>query len=408
MSNEDLLNPDAALAIILESVNQVGVERANLRQALGRTLAEDIRAQQDLPPFANSAMDGYAVVASDTRGASRQSPCRLRVLAEQPAGKIVTAAVIPGSAVRIMTGAALPAGADAVVIVESTEAKDGFVLIYDEAAPGANVRPAGGDVIQGQLVLKAGTRIGPAEMGMLAALGRQEVDVFRKPRVAIITTGDEIVDVSQPLAPGQIRDANHYSLVGQVVAVGADPAMVRRVADEREELAAVLLAAAESGDAIVTSGGVSVGAFDFVKETLGRLGEVRFWRIAMKPGKPLAFGFIAGKPLFGLPGNPVSSMVTFDLFVRPALLRMAGVKDVRPSMVTGVCSEAVAHKPGRREFVRAQAAWSDGRYLATPTGPQGSGRLSSMLNANCYLVIPEGRSDVAAGETVEIILWEWV
>lgn len=399
-----LLNPDAALEIILASIAPLDTQRVGLRDAFGRVLAVDVHSDMDLPPFDNSAMDGYAVLAECIRGASADHPTGLRVIAEQPAGTVVAEQVVPGTAIRIMTGAPIPSGADAVVIVEHTQRQGSDVLVFAEATTGANIRPRGEDVRVGQLVLRAGTRIGPAEMGMLAAVGRGEVSVYRRPKVAIITTGDELVDISEIPGPGKIRDSNQYSTLGQALEAGCEVCMVKRALDERENLAEILAKAAETADVLVTIGGVSVGDYDFVKETLERLGEIKFWKVAVKPGKPLAYGHIDGKPLFGLPGNPVSSMVTFDLFVRPALLRLAGMTNVGRMTVSGRISQDVRHSNGRRTFVRAATEWKDGAFTATPTGNQGSGRLSSMLGANSYVVIGESDGDVAAGDGVDIIL----
>jgi molybdenum cofactor synthesis domain-containing protein len=331
------------------------------------------------------------------------------VLSEEPAGIVVTEKVSPGTAVRISTGAAIPAGADAVVMVEHTALRqaqdaDRDVLICCEAERGENTRPAGEDVKRGEVVLRSGVRIGPAEMGMLASLGRARVQVHKRPRVALITTGSEVVDVCDALGPGQIRDSNRYCLLGQALSCGATVSMLQRVSDDSGELERALTEAAETSDVIITAGGVSVGKYDLVRDTLAALGEVRFWRVAIKPGKPLAYGHIAGKPVFGLPGNPVSAMVTFDLFVRPALLRMSGAQNVSHATVSSIVQQDIGHDAGRREFVRAVTVWRDGGYVSTPTGNQGSGRLSSMLGANSYLVVPETRGDIRAGERLEVLL----
>ena len=403
-----MLNPDKALQIVLDTTPRLDTEAVGLRDCLGRALAEDARAGEDLPPFDNSAMDGYAVIASDTAGASIDNPRTLLCVAEEPAGVAVSERVVPGTAIKIMTGAPIPAGADAVVPVEDTAGgADGRAQIHCHASVGAHIRRAGEDVRRGQMMVRAGVRIGPAEMGALAAVGREPVSVSKRPRVAIITTGTELVGVTESLGPGQIRDSNSLSLIGQTSRAGAEAAMVERVADERSELERLLAAAAESCDAIITSGGVSVGDYDLVKETLARLGEILFWKVAIKPGKPLAYGHIGGRPVFGLPGNPVSSMVAFDLFVRPALLRMQGGTDTDYPMVRAVVAQAIRHKSGRREYVRARTIWSDGGFSSASTGDQGSGRISSMIGANSYIVIPEDQADLGAGETAQVMLTGW-
>jgi len=411
-----LLNPDAALEIVLSSVSRLETERAALRDCLGRVLAEDVRADEDIPPFDNSAMDGFAVIADDTQGAARDNPRRLEVVAEQPAGKMTTQAVTPGAAIRIMTGASMPRGADAVVVVEDTDSQAGDVVIYREVSRGANVRRAGEDVKRDQVVLREGTRIGPAQMGMLASVGMTEVQVFRKPRVAIITTGDELVDASERPGPGQIRNGNQYSLLGQTLLAGAEVSLLERVGDDKEQIERALSRAAAGSDLVIVCGGVSVGDYDYVRDVLAKLGEIRFWKVAIKPGRPLVFGHIKDRPVFGVPGNPVSCMVTFDLFVRPALRRMMGDESECHKVVRGGVTEDLRHKPGLREFVRAVTTYSlptqgragegsEGVYTARPIPKRGSGMLSSMVEANSYIVLSEETGDVPCGDTVEIILF---
>lgn len=400
-----MLSPEAALEIILNSVPSPEMERVALRDSFGRVLAEDVIANENLPPFDNSAMDGYAVIAEDTQGAGKDDPRKLSVIAEQPAGKVSAPPVTPGNAVRIMTGAPMPAGADAVVMVEHTEFRDGEVFIYRETTVGANVRRSGEDVKPGQLVLKIGQRIGPAHMGMLASLGHVQVAVSKKLRVAIITTGDELVDVGEHPGPGQIRNGNQYSILGEALGAGAEVSVFEHVGDRKEEIERVLKSAPTVSDLVIVCGGVSVGDYDYVKDIMANLGEMLFWKVAIKPGKPLAFGRIGGIPVFGLPGNPVSCLVTFDLFVRPAILRMTGCGSVDQTVVSGTVTEDVRHKPGPREFMRAVTVWRDGGYCARPIPKHGSGMLSSMVEANSYLVIHEDTGDVPRGEQVEIILF---
>lgn len=406
MGNDGPLNPDAALEMILGTTPRLGTERISLQNALGRILSEDIHSSDNIPPFDNSAMDGYALIADDTISACKDAPVRLKVIAEAPAGTVVTERVESGTAVRIMTGAPVPRGADSVIMVEDTCREHDDVLILRESKPEANIRPAAEDVRRGDLVMQAGRRIRPAEMGMLAALGVAEILVSRRPRVAIITSGNELVDVTENPSAGQIRDSNQYSLLGQAILAGGEVSKVSRLIDEKDELERVLLSAAETSDLIITSGGVSVGDYDFVKETLAKLGDIQFWKVYIKPGKPLVYGHINGVPVFGLPGNPVSSMVTFDLFVRPAILRMMGLEDTSYRMVSAVVMQDIRHKVCVREFVRAVTIWKDGKYEATPTGMQGSGRLSSMINANSYIVIPEATGDLKSGQTLQVVLFE--
>lgn len=406
ISGEITLSADEALDIILSSLPQTSAEIIQLASVLGRTLAEDIYSKVNLPPFTNSAMDGYAVRSQDTTGASSDNPCILNIIESEPAGVVTSKKVVSQTAVQIMTGAMMPVGADAVVPAEDVELLDDDVAISQEFKHGMNVREVGEDVRQGDLALSRGTRIGPAEMGMLAALGMAEVPVNRRPRVAILTTGAELADPNTELAPGHIRDSNSYSLLGQALQAGAEITLLERIPDERKHLADAINRAVDTSDVVITSGGVSVGDFDFVKDTLADLGEIYFWKAAIKPGKPIAFGFISSRPIFGLPGNPVSSIVTFDLFVRPALLKMAGVKQIGRNTVSGIIRQSIKHKQGRREFIRATTTWDGTNYSAMPTGDQGSARLSSMLGANSYVVIPEQVGNVSKGSAVDIILFD--
>jgi len=394
---------DEALALILARVVARPPERVPLAEALGRALAEELIADLDLPPFDNAAMDGYAVRAADTAGARASQPATLRVLEDVSAGRVAGQTVTPGTAVRIMTGAPLPAGADAVIRFEETETAPGEVRVRKEVASGYNVRPRGEDVRAGQRILSAGTDLGPAEMGVLASLGRAQVPVVQRPRVAIITTGDELVGVDEPLRPGQIRDSNSYTLLGQVQRCGGVVQSLRRAVDTRAALRQAFADTAEA-DVILTSGGVSVGDYDLVKEVVEELGEIVFWRVAIKPGKPLLFGQLDQRLVFGLPGNPVSSMVTFEVFVRPALRRMSGFRAWRRQTVTARLRQDHRSSPQRLEYVRAWTKFVEGEWQASLTGAQGSGRLSSMLGANSYLLIPPEVGQARAGETYPALL----
>ena len=375
----------------------------SLLNAHGMALAEDVVADVPLPPFDNSAMDGYAVRAADTARAAPESGIRLRVLGDLPAGQAPRFTVEAGTAVRIMTGAPLPPGADAVVMVEDTKADGDDVLIYDAAREGQHIRAAGDDVSSGQTVLTPGRALDASALAMLAALGRGRVSTYRRPRVSLLTTGDEVIDTDGPLLPGQIRNSNRYGLAGQVREAGCELARIAHVGDEPEAVRAALLAAAEAGDAVITTGGVSVGDYDFMKQVLQDLGHMDFWRVAVKPGKPIAFGAVAGKPLFGLPGNPVSSMLTFELFVRPALRTMAGFAAVHRPAATAILGEDARHFPGRREYQRARIEWVEGRLMARPLKGQGSHQLFGLVQSNGFIVIPEESEGMAAGEPVQVM-----
>jgi molybdopterin molybdotransferase len=402
---EPMLSVEEALERVLAEFHPLEPEQVPIIETLGRVLAEDVVADADIPPHANSSMDGYAVLAADTAGASHQAPSRLRVVGELAAGYVAHAAVVPGTAIRIMTGAPIPSGADAVVRVEDTEAAGEWVEILAEVPEGWYVRPAGEDVRQGELALPQGTFVRPQEVGMLAALGHSHVQVVRRPRVAILATGDEVVAVEEPLAPGKIRNANSYSNAAQVAKYGGIPVMLGIARDRVEELTAKISAGLAQGvDLFLTSGGVSVGDFDLVKDVLAAEGELEFWRVRMKPGKPLAFGRIGGVPVLGLPGNPVSVMVSFEMFVRPAILKMLGMTGWERRTVEATLMDAVRRKDDRRHYLRVRVEQHDGEVRAFLTGGQGSGILSSMVKANALAIIPEDWTHAPAGAQVRVIM----
>ena len=399
------LNVEEALEQVLREFHPLEPEQVPILEALGRVLAEDVYAGADIPPLANSSMDGYAVLATDTAGASREAPARLRVVGEIAAGYITEAKVTPGTAIRIMTGAPIPPGADAVVKVEDTEPQGEEVTIFAEAPPGQYIRPAGEDVRRGELVLRRGTVVRPQEIGMLATLGHRDVLVTRRPRVAILATGDEVVEIDAPLGPGKIRNGNSYSNAAQVVKHGGVPVLLGIARDDVEELTEKIRAGLEQNvDLFLTSGGVSVGDLDMVKDVLAAEGEISFWRVRMKPGKPLAFGKIGSVPVLGLPGNPVSVMVSFEMFVRPAMLKMLGVTDWERPTVEATLVDEVKHKDSRRHYLRVRVEKRGEEYRATLTGGQGSGILSSMIKANGLAIIPEEWTHVPAGAQVRVML----
>ena len=402
---EPMLPVEVAQARVLGAFQTLAAEKVPILQSVGRVLAEDACARADIPPLANSSMDGYAVRAADTRGAGPGTPVYLSIVGELPAGYVTDQVVTSGTAVRIMTGAPLPAGADAVVKVEDTASEGALVRILAEVEPGNYVRAAGEDVRAGSTVIPRGTRLRPQEAGMLAALGYRGVSVTRKPRVAILATGDELVGPEEALTPGKIRDANSTSNAAQVAEHGGVPILLGIARDRIEELTAKIQAGLEADvDLFLTSGGVSVGDFDLVKDVLASKGQMEFWRVRMKPGKPLAFGHMAGVPVLGLPGNPVSVMVSFEMFARPALLKMQGLTDWQRPVVTATLMDAIEQKDGRRHFVRVRLAWEDDEYRAYLTGAQGSGILSSMLLANALAIIPEDWDHAPAGARVAAMM----
>jgi molybdopterin molybdotransferase len=391
-----------AQALVWGACRRLAPTSVPVGQALGLVCATEVVAAEPVPPFDNTAMDGYAVRAADTEPV----PARLKVTGTLAAGDAPHQAVGPGEAVRIMTGAPLPPGADAVVKVEDTEAGDGVVVVRRRARPGDHLRRAGEDLRPGSVVFPAGTRLGPAHLGVLASLGLAEVAAYPRPRVGVLSTGDELV-AAGPLGPGQVRDANRPALVALAAEAGFDPVDLGLVGDDQAQLEETLARAAAGCDAVVASGGASVGDFDLMQVVLSRLGQdsVRWLQVAIKPAKPLAFGLVGGTPVFGLPGNPVSSLVSFELFARPALRKMMGFEQPDRPLWRGVAAEAMRRRPdGKVHFVRAVAEpGPDGRLSARLAGGQGSHVLSAMARANALAVLPDGEG-VAEGECVELML----
>jgi molybdopterin molybdotransferase len=376
------------------------IERG-FREALGYVLAEDVTAPGDLPPAERSAVDGYAVVA-------QPGPLRLRVLHELRAGQSVDLRLDGETAVRIMTGGVLPPSADAVVMVEDTEERDGVVSIKTSPKAGDNVQAAGLDAKRGQVVLEAGKRIGPAEVGMLATVGRTRVTVYPRPRIAVLATGDEVVEPEEEPPVGYVRDSNRYAVIAAATEAGGEVVWSGHAADDEATLSQAMRDALAVSDVLITSGGVSMGTRDLIKPLFEELGEVHFGRIAFKPGKPLTFASVqrAEGPayLFGLPGFPVSSLVTFEVFVRPALRRLQGLTSVHRARVQVALSHEIQPDAGRLEYQRAVVRWQDDRLVATSTGKQTSSRLITMVGANALLEIPSGTEPLAAGATVPALL----
>lgn len=406
-----MISIEQALEKILSYVNILDEEEKPILDCLGQVLAEDIYSDVDVPPLDNTAMDGYAVRSEDISKASRQSPRFLRVIGTVPAGSSSRRKVGPGTAIRIMTGAPIPENADTVVPFECTDEdkrKESLseIGILCEAKPGWNIRRAGESVAKGALVLSKGTVMRPSEIGVLASLGRTKARVIRRPVIAILATGDELVEIGQPLPPGKIYDSNTYSVAALVKRYGGIPKILGIALDTEDSMVAKLRKGLEA-DMLITSGGVSVGDYDVVKDVLAKHGEITFWTVRMKPGKPLAFGTIKGKPHLGLPGNPVSGMITFELFVRPAIFKMMGKKNRAKPMVEAVIEEAVQNKDGRRIFARAIVEKRGEQYFARLTGPQGSGILISMTMANGLVIVPEDKKEVKAGDKVQVMMLDW-
>ncbi|MCB8988244.1 MAG: molybdopterin molybdotransferase MoeA [Ardenticatenaceae bacterium] len=416
MPSQEDLTVAQALNAVLAGVSVLPPETVSLLEALGRVLAEPVVAHDSLPPFANSSMDGYALRAADVGSVTPGSPATLRVVADIAAGFVSEVVIGPGMAARIMTGAPLPAGADAVVPVEDTdEAWRGSerplpatIEIRRAVQPGDYIRQIGEDILAGQAVLPAGHLVRPQEIGVLASLGVSHVQVIKRPSVAILSTGDELVAVDQPLTPGKIRNSNGYAQAAQVAALGAVPVMLGIAGDTETAVRARLQAGLEAGvDLFVSSAGVSVGAYDVVKKVLEQEGQVGFWRVRMRPGKPLAYGRYWGVPYLGLPGNPVSAMVSFERFARAAILKMAGHTQFERPQVTAVLQDDI-HSDGRESYIRAVVSRAgDGRYLAATTGSQGSHIMTSLVKANALLIVPEGVTQVNAGELLSAWMLDW-
>jgi molybdopterin molybdotransferase len=347
-------------------------------------------------------MDGYAVRAADTRSASAGKPVRLEVLGEVRAGVASPTSVRPSTALRIMTGAMMPEGADAVVRVEDTDERDGLVTVRVAVEPDTSVRQAGSDLRRGDLVTERGRVVTPGVIGVLASAGRTSVRIVRRPRVTVLTTGDELRDAGESLGPGQITNTNRYTLYAALEEAGAEVIDAGVARDVREELLGRLQSAA-STDLIVTTGGVSMGSYDLVRSLVEEQAAVDFWQVALRPGKPLLVGTIAGRPLIGLPGNPVSTLVGVELFVRPAILKMQGRSDVERPRIAAITEVALSNPPHLEQYFRGIARRNGDRVLVRLTGDQGSHVLRSMADANCLIVVPLGTSDVAAGTGVQII-----
>ena len=395
-----MLSVKEARQQMLNTIPVLPTEKREILSCANYVLAEALHAEENIPPFDNSAMDGYAVRAEDVQNASEAKPAVLSVVETIAAGYAPTQQVAAGQASRIMTGAMMPEGADAVVMQEVTQRDGDTVKIFESIDKTGNVRFTGESVATGQQVMETGKYLRPPEISMLASLNRPEVTVYRKPTVAIVSTGDELLLLGAPLEPGKIRESNRYGLHAQVEEAGGIPIDMGIAPDDEAEIERIFRAALAKSDALITSGGVSVGEHDFVKSVLERLGEVNFWRVAMKPGKPQAYGISDGKPIFGLPGNPVSSLVVFELFVRPALLKMAGRTELLRPTFKATLAESITNRDGRVNYMRAILKESDGQYTAETTGPQGSGILHSLVLANGLITIPSGVT-LQAGETVD-------
>lgn len=400
----DLLPAKEALKIILAGVNPISDhETIPIRETLGRVTSIDAVSDINVPSHTNSAVDGYALAGIELPTSAARE---FTILGTAWAGRPFEESVPAGCCVRIMTGAKMPAGLDTVVMQEHVDANNDTVHIGAGHRAGQNVREAGEDITKGQIAVPAGTLITPAELGLLASIGLAEIRVTRQLKVAFFSTGDELRSVGEPVQAGEIYDSNRYTLYGMLHRLGIETVDLGVITDDPDKIKAAFREAAQAGDAVITTGGVSVGEADYVKQTLDELGAVSFWKIAIKPGRPLAFGSIQNKSFFGLPGNPVAVMVTFYQFVRPALLQMMGLSDIMPVRLQVPCASGLKKKPGRTEFVRAVVQpGADGQMVVDKGGLQGSGILSSMSHANCFIVLPPDCTGVKPGQLVDVELF---
>ncbi|MBI1992052.1 MAG: molybdopterin molybdotransferase MoeA [Candidatus Omnitrophica bacterium] len=403
-----LTGVEEAKRIVLEQATTLGTERVRLEKSMGRVLAQDTIAAMALPPFDNSAMDGYAVRSADTAGASREAPIRLRLVGEVAAGRVLQREVGRGEAVKIMTGAPLPPGADSVVMLEEARLREGMVEIFADAPPGGHVRRAGEDIRGGEIALKAGTRIRFQHLGLLAGLGYATLAVYRRPTVALLATGSELVNIDEPLMPGKIRNSNSLVLAALLRRLGIEPVDLGTVIDERNLIRRQMEQAATC-DVILISGGVSVGAHDLVKTVLREMGmETLFWRVNMKPGKPLLFGRLSvggsrDRIVFGLPGNPISCVACFVVFIAPYLKRVTGESEPANGLVRARLTQSLRKKEAKTVLLTAQLREDAGTLVVAPTPQQGSGMLTSLAQANAFIVVPEDTMQLEAGSVVEVL-----
>ncbi|MBT4556917.1 MAG: molybdopterin molybdotransferase MoeA [Nitrospina sp.] len=399
-----MIQVEEALDTILSKIKFKGVEKVPLGQALGRVLAEDVVSRVNNPPLDNSAMDGYALIAEDIQSATPENPVKLEVVEEIAAGYTAKGVLKPGQTMRIMTGAPIPSGANAVLMQEDTQKNGNAILCLDKADVDENIRMAGEDVKIGEEVIKKGTTLSPAHIGMMAVVGRSQIAVGQRPIVSILSTGDEILELDETPEGPQIFNSNGHMLAAQIKSAGGIPVYLGIAKDTEKDLMEKFESALKA-DVVVSSGGVSVGDYDLVKSSLQKMGQdMLFWKVAMKPGKPLAFGRIGDTPIFGLPGNPVSSFVSFEQFVRPSLRKTMGCSDLSHKTVQAKLTRTIHKKPGRLHFLSSIVSWADGEYTVTPAGEQGSGILKSAANANGLLIFPLEAEEIKQGQEVAVQL----
>jgi molybdopterin molybdotransferase len=425
MTLKKMISVEEATEKILSYISALDTEEKPILECLDQVVAEDIKSPYDIPPLDNAAMDGYAVQVRDTRGATPASPRILKVIEEVPAGSLPTKKVVAGTAVRIMTGAPVPQGAEAVVQFEDTDEVQrtrtrgagqlGEIGIQKEASPRLNIRSAGEDIKKGQIVIKNGTVLRPSEIGVLATVGRVKVKVIRRPTIAVLATGNELVDVGQPLPPGKIHNSNSYSIASLILRYGGIPKILGIARDSVDMLTSKIREGLDA-DMLITTAGVSAGDYDIVKDVLSKEGEISFWTVRMRPGKPIAFGVLKLKgadgtvrpvPHLGLPGNPVSAMVTFELYARPAIFKMMGKKVLEKPYIMARLESNIVNPDGRRVYARVVVTKRNGNYYASLTGEQGSGILTSMQQADGLAIVPEDIPEAKKGEVVKVLMLDW-
>ena len=402
---KQMISADEAIKIILENTRILGREKIFLNDALGRVLAEDIFSPYNIPYADNSAMDGYALRASDTKGASEENPVKLKIVGIIPAGKVFEGKVNYGEACKIMTGGIIPEGADCVARKEICKEKEGFVYVYKELKVENDLRKSGEDIEKGELVLKKGTEITPAVIGVLASVGKSVVYVYKRPKISILISGDEIVDIDEPIGKGKVKNSNTYSLFALIKESGGIPVNCGIIKDDKNSLKEEIMDNLDS-DIILSTGGVSVGDYDYTKEVIEEIGfNIHFWRLKIKPGKPLLFATFRDKLYFGIPGNPVSTMVVFYKFIMPSILKMQGFKDIFLPQRRAILVEDIKKKDSRREYIRGILFEKDSKFFVKSTGPQGSGILKSMVLGNCLIEVKENESKLSKGDEVIVSIY---
>ena len=402
---KQMISAEEAINIIIDHTKILGKEKIFITEALGRVLAQDIYSPYNIPFADNSAMDGYVLKAMDTKGASENNPAKLKLIGTIPAGKIFHGKINSGEACKIMTGGIIPEGADCVARKEICKEENGFVYIYKELKPEKDLRKAGEDIKEGELVLEKGTEITPAVVGVLASIGKSVVYVYKKPKISILISGDEIADIDEPLIKGKVKNSNTYSLIALIKEFGGIPVNCGIIKDNKENLKNAIIENLNS-DIILSTGGVSVGDYDFTKEVIKEVGfNIHFWRLKIKPGKPLLFATYNDKLYFGIPGNPVSTMVVFYQFIMPAILKMQGFNNIFLPKREAILIEEINKKDSRREYIRGILFKKNGKLYVKTTGPQGSGILKSMVKGNCLIEIQEDQLKLEKGSKVIVYIY---